>query len=58
MEIVGVTEVVVIGHVVFFATNIGTPSQAIRVKITAIEGLVMFVILRPISISAHLGPVL
>jgi hypothetical protein len=36
---------VVIGHVVFFVTNFKMPSQAVHVKITAIEGLVVFLIL-------------
>jgi hypothetical protein len=36
---------VVIGHVIFFVTNFNVPSQAVHVKITAIEGPVVFLIL-------------
>ena len=36
---------VVISHIIFFATNFTVPSQAVHVKITAIEGPIMFVIL-------------
>ena len=36
---------VVIGHVIFFATNFNVPSQAVHVRITAIEGPIMFMIL-------------
>jgi hypothetical protein len=36
---------VVIGHVIFFATNFNVPSQAFHVKITAIEGPIVFLIL-------------
>ena len=36
---------VVIGHIIFFATNFNVPSQAVHVRITAIEGPIMFVIL-------------
>ena len=36
---------VVIGHVIFFVTNFNVPSQAVHVKITAIEGPVVFWIL-------------
>jgi hypothetical protein len=36
---------VVIGHVIFIVTNFNVPSQAVHVKIAAIEGPIMFVIL-------------
>src|SRR6266481_5229207 len=36
---------VVIGHVIFFVTNFNVPSQAVHVKITAIEGPIVFLIL-------------
>ena len=36
---------VVISHIIFFATNFRVPSQAIHVKITAIEAPIMFAIL-------------
>jgi hypothetical protein len=36
---------VVIGHVIFFVTNFNVPSQAVQVKIAAIEGPVVFLIL-------------
>ena len=36
---------VFIGHVIFFVTNFNVPSQAVHVKITAIEGPVVFLIL-------------
>lgn len=36
---------VVIGHIIFFVTNFNLPSQAIHVKITAIEGPIVLVIL-------------
>jgi len=35
---------VVIGHVIFFVTNLNVPSQTAHVKVTAIEGPIMFVI--------------
>jgi hypothetical protein len=34
-----------LGHVIFFVTNFNVPSQAVYVKITAIEGPVVFLIL-------------
>jgi hypothetical protein len=36
---------VVIGHIIFFATNYNVPSQAVHVKITGIEGPMVLVIL-------------
>ena len=36
---------VVIGHIIFFVTNFNVPSQAIHVKITAIEGPIVLVVL-------------
>ena len=36
---------VVISHIVFFATNFNVPSQAVHVKITAVEGPIVFVML-------------
>ncbi len=36
---------VVIGHLIFFATNFNVPSQAVHVKITAVEGPIVFVML-------------
>jgi hypothetical protein len=35
----------VIGDVIFFVTNFNVPSQAVHVKITAIEGPIVFLIL-------------
>jgi hypothetical protein len=32
-------------HIIFFATNFNVPSQAVHVKITAIEGPIIFLIL-------------
>jgi hypothetical protein len=36
---------VVMSHIIFFATNFNVPSQAVHVKITAIEGPIIFLIL-------------
>jgi hypothetical protein len=36
---------VVISHILFFVTNFSMPSQAVHVKITAIEGPIVFLIL-------------
>jgi len=36
---------IVIGHIIFFVTNFNVPSQVIHVKITAIEGPIVLVIL-------------
>jgi hypothetical protein len=36
---------VVMSHIIFFATNFNVPSQAVHVKITAIEGPIVFLIL-------------
>lgn len=36
---------VVISHMIFFATNLDVPSQALHVKITGIEGPIVLVIL-------------
>jgi hypothetical protein len=55
---------VVIGHVIFFVTNFNVPSQAVHVKITAIEGPVVFLILlylwirsRPFVVHTSPGPI-
>jgi hypothetical protein len=36
---------IVLSHIIFFATNFNVPSQAVHVKITAIETPIVFVIL-------------
>jgi hypothetical protein len=36
---------VVMSHIIFFATNFNVPSQAVHVKITVIEGPIVFLIL-------------
>jgi len=36
---------VVISHILIFVTNFSVPSQAVHVKITAIEGPIVFLIL-------------
>jgi len=50
---------VVISHILFFVTNFSVPSQAVHVKITAIEGPIVFLILlylwirsRPLLVKA------
>jgi hypothetical protein len=35
----------VISHIIFFATNFSVPSQAVHVKITAVEAPIVFAIL-------------
>ena len=36
---------VVIGHIIFFATNFSVPSQAVHVKITAVEAPIVLAML-------------
>ena len=47
---------VVVSHIIFFATNFNVPSQAVHVKITAIETPIVFAILLYVWLGS--GPLL